>query len=140
MSVRQEKRVEVHQNGDYVEKRRIVESGPSGRTIFVSRSTRLLWFMVSVVEVLIAFRFILLAIGANPGSAFVNFIYSTTALLVAPFQFITGNATYTSGVIEVASIFALFVYPIVVWGIIQLIWIIFSDSRRRQQETTVHYD
>lgn len=140
MAVRQEKRVEVHQDGDYVEKRRIVESGPSGRTLFVSRSTKLLWFIVSVIEILIAFRFILLAIGANAGSAFVDFIYSITAVLVAPFQFITPNDEYTGGVVEIASIFALFVYPIVVWGIIQLIWIVFADSRRTHQETMVHYD
>lgn len=140
MAVQREEQVEYFQNGDVVEKRRVVKSGPSTRTVFVSRASRLIWFGVSVLWLLIAFRFFLLAIGANAGSGFVNFIYSVTVVLVAPFQFITSNMTYDGGVIEVASIFAMVVYPIIGWGIIQLLAIIFSDTRSTHQETTVQYD
>lgn len=141
MALHQEEHVEVHKSGNVVQKTRVVASGPSNMTVFISRSTRLLWFFVSVISLMIAFRFILLAIGANPGSGFVDFIYSVTAVLVAPFQFVTPNVDYTGGVIEVASLFALFVYPLIGWGIIQLMWIIFSGNGRTRQETTVQqYD
>jgi len=136
----QEEHIQVNKSGDLVQKKRVVASGPSNMTIFMSRSTRLLWFFVSVISLLIIFRFILLAIGANPSSGFVDFIYSLTALLVAPFQLITSNINYTGGVIEVASIFAFFVYPLVGWGIIQLLWIAFSGTGRTRQETTVEYN
>lgn len=137
MALHQEEHVEVNRSGNLVQKKRVIATGPSNMTVFMSRSTRLLWFFISVISLLIIFRFILLAIGANPGSGFVDFIYSVTAVLVAPFQFITPNADYSGGVIEVASIFALFVYPIIGWGIIQLLWIIFSSNGRTRQETTV---
>ena len=140
MTLHQEEHIQVNKSGNLVQKTRVVASGPSNTTVFMSRLTRLLWFFVSVISLLLVFRFILLAIGANPASGFVDFIYSLTAILVAPFQFITSNADYSGGVIEVASIFAFFVYPLIGWGIIQLLWIIFSSTGRSRQETTVEYN
>lgn len=140
MTLHKEEHIQVNKSGDLVQKKRVVATGPSNMTVFMSRSTRLLWFFVSVISLLIIFRFILLAIGANATSSFVNVIYSLTAVLVAPFQFIASNITYNGGVIEVASIFAFFVYPLVGWGIIRLLWIIFSSTGRTRQETTVEYN
>jgi len=140
MAVEQHEHVEVHRNGDYVQKRQVIESSPSTQAILVSRITKLTWLVFSVIEVLIAFRLVLQMIGANPGSGFVNFIYSLTQFLVAPFLAIVPNITYTGGVIEVASIFALVVYPILGWIIVRAFRIIFADSRSNRSETTVLYD
>ena len=139
MTLEQQEHIQVNKSGNLVQKKRVVASGPSTTSVFLSRLTRFIWFVISAIVILIVFRFILLAIGANPASGFASIIYGITAVLVAPFQFITPNVDYTGGVIEAASIFAFFVYPILGWGIIQLLWILFSGSRRTRQETTVEY-
>jgi len=140
MTVQQNKHVEVHHNGDYVQKRRVVESSPSTQAVLVSRISKFIWLVFGVVEVLIVFRLILQAIGANAGSGFVDFIYSITQIFVLPFQAIVPNITYTGGVIEIASIFALVVYPLLGWIIVRAFRIIFSDTKSTRSETTVQYD
>lgn len=140
MTVKQEKHVSVHRNGDYVQKRRVVQSAPSTQTVLVARISKFTWLVFGVLEVLIAFRLVLQMIGANPGSGFANFIYSITQIFVLPFQAIVPNVTYSGGAIEIASIFALIVYPILAWVLVRAFRIIFSDARASHSETTVSYD
>lgn len=140
MAIQQKDRMEVHRNGEFVQKRRIVKSSPTTQAILVSRITKFGWLVVGIIEVLVAFRLILQMIGANAGSGFVDLIYTLTFWLVAPFQAIVPNATYTGGQIEVASIFALIVYPILGWIILRGFQIIFAESNSTRSETTVQYD
>lgn len=140
MAVQQKEHMEVHRNGEFVQKKRIVEASPTTQAILVSRISKFAWLIVGVISILVAFRFILQMIGANAGSGFVNFIYSLTYWLVAPFQAIVPNATYTGGVIEVASIFSLVVYPILGWIIVRGFRIIFSETNSTRSETTIQHD
>lgn len=85
------------------------------------------WYVLGLVEILIGFRFILKILGANPASGFVDFIYSITGLLTAPFDSIFGVASTQAG--EVKSVFepsilvAAAVYAVIAWGIVKLITI-----------------
>jgi hypothetical protein len=85
------------------------------------------WYVLSLIEILLAFRFVLKLLGANPESGFVNFIYSITGVLTAPFDSIFGVTSAESGTIE--SVFepsilvAAAVYAVVAWGIVKLITI-----------------
>src|SRR3954471_1885585 len=47
--------------------------------------SRLVWFVVGVMSVLLALRFILLLAGANETSGFAQLIYGLTGWMVAPF-------------------------------------------------------
>ena len=92
-----------------------------------SRSTaaNLVWYIVGLIEVLIGFRFVLKLLGANPGSGFVNFIYSITGVLTAPFDSIFGVTTARTGdvrsVFEPSILVAAAVYALIGWGIVKLI-------------------
>ncbi len=85
----------------------------------------LIYFIFGIIEVLLAFRFVLKMTGANPRSGFVQFVYSITQLLILPFEGIFRRGV-TQGV-EVAAIFepatlvAIVVYAVVAWGIMHLI-------------------
>lgn len=82
---------------------------------------RLIWFILGVVNVLIAIRFTLLLLGANQGAAFVDFIYGITAVFVGPFVGIFGEPTYGRFMFEWSSVLAIVIYTLVAWGIVKLL-------------------
>lgn len=88
-------------------------------------ATNLIWYLVGLIEILLAFRFALKLFGANPASGFVNFIYSVTNVLTAPFDTIFGvvraEAGDVSSVFEPSILVAAAVYALVGWGIVKLI-------------------
>jgi hypothetical protein len=47
--------------------------------------SQIVWFVAGVITLLLAFRFVLAALAANPGNAFVNFIYRVSHPFAAPF-------------------------------------------------------
>jgi len=96
----------------------------------VSRSTqlsgiaivqRIIWFIVGVIDVLIAIRFALLLLGANQSAGFVDFIYGITGIFVAPFVGIFGEPTYGKFMFEWSSLLAIAVYTLIAWGIVKLL-------------------
>jgi hypothetical protein len=51
---------------------------------------RLIWFIVGIMEVLLAIRFVLLLAGADPTAGFAQLIYNLTDWMVAPFAGLFG--------------------------------------------------
>lgn len=83
------------------------------------------WYLVGFVEILLAFRFVLKLFGANPTSGFVDFVYTITGVLTAPFDNIFGVTTPEAGdvesVFEPSILVAAVVYALVGWGIVKLL-------------------
>ncbi len=50
------------------------------------RASQLVWLVFGVAIALIAIRFVLLLLGANPDAGFTDFIYTVTNPLVRPFE------------------------------------------------------
>lgn len=82
---------------------------------------RIVWFIVGLINILIAIRFVLLLLGANNDAGFVEFIYSITNILVAPFIGIFGAPTIGVSVFEISSLLAILIYSLIGWGITKLI-------------------
>jgi len=93
-----------------------------------------IYLIFGILEVLLAFRFVLKLLGANPSSGFVDFVYNLSSIFVAPFAGIFNTSTaagaVTTSVFEPATLVALIVYALVAWGIVALIRVISG----RQQE------
>lgn len=93
----------------------------------------LIYFIFGALEVLLVFRLVLKLMGANPGSAFVNFVYSLTRIFILPFEGIFRRGftegIETTSVLEPSVIVAIIVYAVVAWGIVMLVRIF---SRERQ--------
>jgi hypothetical protein len=85
------------------------------------RVAQILWYALGVIESLLAIRFVLKMLGANPVSAFVSLIYGVTDALLAPFAGIfrpaIARGAEVASVIEPATLVALAVYALVFWGI-----------------------
>lgn len=87
--------------------------------------SNVIWFIVGTIEVLLAFRFVLKLLGANPNSGFVDFVYNLTGVMTSPFDSIFGVTSATSGrvssVLEPSILVAGAVYALVGWGIVKLL-------------------
>lgn len=86
---------------------------------------RIVYYILGVIEVLLAFRFVFKLLGANPASSFVSFIYTLSNIFLAPFMGIfrteTTRGFETQAVMEPATIVAIIVYAVIAWGIVKFI-------------------
>ncbi len=88
------------------------------------RAAAVVGFIVGVVDIFIAARFLGKLFGASSQSAFVNFIYQVSGPMVAPFNGIFGNSGSNTNYFETASLVAIVVYAVIGWGLVVLIRII----------------
>jgi len=93
----------------------------SGSTRLLYRGTQIVWYVLGLIEVLLAFRFIFKLLGANTGAGFTNFIYTVTTPFAAPFVSVFRISQEQGSVFEWTTLLAMFVYWVVAWGIIKLL-------------------
>jgi hypothetical protein len=78
-------------------------------------------FIVGVIDIIIAARFLGKLLGASSQSAFVTFIYNVSSPLVGPFKGIFDNGGSSANSFETASLVAIVVYAVIGWGLVVLI-------------------
>ena len=84
------------------------------------RGTQIVWYVLGFVEVLLAFRFVLKLLGANPEAGFTALIYGVTYLFAAPFLSVFRITQVAGSVLEWTTLLAMFVYWVLAFGIIKL--------------------
>jgi hypothetical protein len=85
------------------------------------RAAAAVGFIVGVIDVLIAGRFLLKLLGASAQSSFVSFISGLSSPLLAPFHGIFPNSGSATNIFEPASLVAIGVYALIGWGAVVLI-------------------
>lgn len=100
------------------EVREVSEAAPSGATL----AERIVWYVAGVLLVLLAFRFVLALLGANPNNGFANFIYEASHPFVAPFFSLFGyNLQYGVSRFETFTLVAMAVYAVIAYGLAKLV-------------------
>lgn len=94
----------------------------------IVRFDQVVWYVLGVIEVLLAFRLALKALGANSAAGFTNIIYSLTNPITSPFKGILGTAVSGVSVIEWSTLIAGIVYVCIAWGLVYLIDLIYPIS------------
>ena len=122
-TVTQTKEAGIDDNGAVVEQRtKHIQTNNSAGTRTVLQNV--VWYIMGLVEILLGIRFLLKLLGANPASGFVDFIYSVTNVLTAPFDNIFNVARVDAGqvqsVFEPSIIVAMVVYALIAMGIRKL--------------------
>jgi YggT family protein len=125
--------------GDRVVARNVSEAvvDPAAeRAAGVDWVSRLVWFLVGVLAVLLAIRFVLLVSGANENAGFAQMIYGVTAPFVAPFKGLFGsNLTYPgaagTGVFEPEALVAILVYALIGFAIVKIAQLMLGTNRNR---------
>ncbi len=114
---------EVTQQGDTQVVRKSTSTASSAgtqRTIVNS-----IWLLLGAIEVILGLRFVFKMLGANSANSFVSSIYTFSKPFVTPFLGIfttpTTQGNISVSVFETATIVAMLVYALIVWGIIKLV-------------------
>src|ERR1035437_7940205 len=84
------------------------------------RGTQVVWYLLGIIEVLLAFRFVLKLLGANPSAGFTSFIYGVTYIFAAPFLSVFRISQVAGSIFEWTTLLAMLVYWIVAFGVIKL--------------------
>jgi len=83
------------------------------------------YYILSLLEALLAFRLVFMILGANPGSTFVALIYTVSGAFLTPFNGIFRSAVNkgieTKSVMEPTVIIAVIVYALIGYGVVRLI-------------------
>jgi hypothetical protein len=106
------------------------------RRIFTFKATQLVWLFLGILEALLALRFGLKLIGANPASPIAVFIYGFTSLFLFPFAGLTGAPAAGGMVLEFSTLIAMVVYGLIGWAIERIIWVIFYRPSGPVTQTT----
>ena len=93
-------------------------TSPSTRPLY--RGTQVVWYILGLIEVLLAFRFVLKLLGANPEAGFSAFIYAVTYVFAAPFLNVFNITRVAGSTVEWTTILAMFVYWVIAMGIIKI--------------------
>ena len=84
-------------------------------------ASRVVWYIVGFIIVLLVLRLVLLLLGANDNNAFVGFVYALSGVFAWPFYGIFRyQPAYGQSVLEVSSLVAIAVYALVGWGVSKL--------------------
>lgn len=107
-------------------------------------SRRVVYYVLGVLEILLAFRLVFKLLGANPDSGFVSFIYSLSQVFLVPFTTIFSSAT-TQGIetrafLEPSTMIAMVVYALIAWGIVKLIIIIRKNNEAQASFKEIYTD
>jgi hypothetical protein len=93
-------------------------NSPTTKPIY--RGTQIIWYVLGLLEALLAFRFFLKLAGANPYSGFVSFTYAITQMFVAPFLTTFRITQIAGSVFEWTTLLAMLVYWFIAWAVIRL--------------------
>ena len=84
------------------------------------RGTQVVWYILGLLEALLAFRFVLKLLAANSSAGFSSFIYITSYPFATPFLNVFSATKVEGSVFEWTTLLAMLVYLLIAWGIVKL--------------------
>lgn len=97
-----------------------MEAMNSSRTKPLYRGTQIVWYIFGILEILLAFRFLLKLFGANAQAGFSSFIYGLTYIFASPFLNVFNITRVEGSIFEWTTLLAMAVYWLIAWGIIRI--------------------
>jgi hypothetical protein len=100
---------------------------------------RIVYYLLGILEVLLAFRLVFKLLGANPANGFVSVIYTVSGVFLVPFSGIfktaVNNGIETKSIVEPSTIIAMIVYALIAYGIVMLIKIFIIPKSGKQLQS-----
>ena len=94
-------------------------NSPTTKPLF--RGTQVVWYLFTLLEILLAFRLCLKFTGANPSAGFTSFMYAITWPFAAPFLAVFRTTVVQGKIFEWTTLLAMVVYLLIAWGIVKLL-------------------
>lgn len=92
----------------------------SSRVNPLYRATQVVWYILYLIEALLAFRFILRLVGANTAAGFTHLIYSVSQPFYQPFANVVRGLKVEGSVLDWNILLAMLVYWLIAWAIVRL--------------------
>ena len=127
---RREETVVTRQPG-YAATEQVVRDVAAERRMGLFQVNRILWSLLAFLEILLAFRFVLRMIAANPNSGFAVLMYGITGVFVAPFNGLVSTPSSGGSALEVTTLIAMAVYALIFWGVTYVIRMVVDRPRAR---------
>src|ERR1700722_2403649 len=93
-------------------------NSPSTKPLY--RGTQIVWYILGILEVLLAFRFFLKLFAANPYAGFTSFVYGVTWPFATPFLNVFRISKIEGSIFEWTTLLAMIVYWLIALAIIKL--------------------
>src|SRR6185503_9581130 len=93
-------------------------NSPSTKPLY--RGTQVVWYILGLLEALLAFRFVLKLLAANPTAGFSSFVYNVSYPFAAPFLNVFHITRIEGSVFEWTTLLAMLVYWLVALAIVKL--------------------
>ncbi len=93
-------------------------SSPTTKPLY--RGTQIVWYILGLLEAILAFRFVLKLFAANPTAGFSNFIYTISYPFATPFLNVFKISRLDRNVFEWTTLLAMLVYLLAAWGIVKM--------------------
>lgn len=84
------------------------------------RGAQVVWYILLVIESLLAMRFVLKLLQANPEATFTSVVYTLSSIFTLPFVAVFNNMSVSTSVFEWTTLLAMFVYWLIAVAIIKL--------------------
>lgn len=101
----------------------------------IFRTYQVIWYILGIIEVVLAFRVLLKLLGANTFSGFTSFIYAISDPFALPFAGILGVTGISEMVFEWSTLIAMAVYAIVAYGIVALFQLVKPTNPEEVEQT-----
>ncbi len=101
----------------------------------IFRSFQVIWYIVGVIEVLLAFRLVLKLIGASTSSGFTNFVYTISSPFAQPFSGILRTTANSNQVFEWSTLIAMAVYVVLAFGGVELLKLVKPTTPQEVEQT-----
>ena len=140
VSVDRREETVVTQQPGYAATEQVTRDVAAERRLGSFQVARILWTILSVLEILLGCRFVLKLIAANASSGFAVFVYGITRPFVAPFAGLVATPESGGTILEVTTLIAMAVYALLFWVVVRVIWVVsdrpsarsFTRSTREQ--------
>ncbi len=93
-------------------------NSPTTKPLF--KGTQVVWYILSILEVVLLFQFLLKLAGANPNAGFTSFVYGMARPFTAPFMAVFSRTTVQGRVFEWTTLLAMLVYWLLATAIVRL--------------------
>jgi len=101
----------------------------------IFRSYQVIWYILGVIEVLLAFRVVLKLLGASTLSGFTNFIYAISRPFALPFFGILRTTASSDLVFEWSTLIGMVVYVIIAYGLVELFQLVKPTNPEEVEQT-----
>jgi hypothetical protein len=117
----------VDPNGNRVERQvETLEDKNQSRANIRYWITRVTYFVLGVLEVILLLRLLFHLLGANTSSSFITFLYDLSHTFVVAFNGIFNDQALGRSVFEFSTLIAMIVYALIGWGIVSLGRVMFA--------------